>query len=120
MKRIIIDNKFNSHLDIKGDNPKAIYASDYELEEIGRTKCFDVNNNCIIDYDNTKNELIEKYNNEITLLKNLLSQSDYICLKWCEGLISDIEYEYTKNKRKEYRLKINQLEQEIEQLKRTS
>lgn len=101
-------------------NDKAIFVSYEDLNQIGKTKCFDVVNNCVIPCDNTKNELIENKNKEISLLKNLLSQSDYICLKWCEGQISDIEYEYTKNKRREYRLKINQLEQEIEQLKRTS
>ena len=102
------------------DTSKQIYISDEDRLLIGKTKCFDVVNNCVISYDNTKKELIEKYNREILSLKNLLSQSDYICLKWCEGEISDIEYEYTKNKRKEYRLKINQFEQELEQLKRTS
>lgn len=98
----------------------SIEISEEDLEQIGTTKCFDVVNNCVIPYDNTKDKLVENKNKEIILLKNLLSQSDYLCLKWCEGQISDIEYEYTRNKRKEYRLKINQLEQEIEQIKRTS
>lgn len=117
--RIVIDGKFNSHQDLIGDS-SSIEVDEETLDQIGTTKCFDIINNCVIDYDNVNEQILENKNREITLLRSLLSQSDYICLKWCEGQISDIEYEYTKNKRKEYRVKINQLEQEVEQLKRTS
>ena len=103
----------------KLDKSKQIYISDEDRLAIGKTKCFDLNTLQIIPLNSNK-ELIYKYQDEINSYKKMLSQTDYMCLKHYEGEISDIEYEYTKNKRKEYRLKINQLEQEIEQLKRTS
>lgn len=47
----------------------AIEIDEETLRQIGKTKCFDVERNCVIDYDN-KNELkIEEYNREYLELK---------------------------------------------------
>lgn len=52
--RIIIDGKFNAHEDLTGVDPLAIDVEESVLKEIQKTKCFDVENNCVIDYDNAE------------------------------------------------------------------
>ena len=57
-----------------------------------------------------------KYNgitSEITALKMLLSDTDYKCLKYAEGALTDVEYNETKALRAEWREKINSLEAEL-------
>ena len=44
------------------DESKQIYISDEDRLAIGLTKCFDVENNCVIDYDNTIDKIIERKN----------------------------------------------------------
>lgn len=41
------------------DTSKQIYITDEDRLEIGITKCFDLENNCIIDYDNSTDKIIE-------------------------------------------------------------
>lgn len=52
MKITILD-KFTYYTIPKTDNMIDIPIEDLHL--IGKTKCFDVENNCVIDYDNTEN-----------------------------------------------------------------
>ncbi|MCD8208532.1 MAG: hypothetical protein LUD72_11385 [Bacteroidales bacterium] len=49
---------------------------------------------------------------EITACRQLLAQSDYQCLKFAEGQLTEEEYEPIKTKRQELRDKINELEAE--------
>lgn len=54
MKKIVILSKFNCQSFPLND--KAIEVSEEVLAQIGKTKCFDVENNCVIDYDNSEDE----------------------------------------------------------------
>lgn len=47
---------------------------------------------------------------EINGLQILLSQTDYKCLKYAEGALTDEEYAPIREKRAEWRAKINELE----------
>ena len=49
---IKILNKFNAQSFPLDET--AIEISEEDLQQIGITKCFDVENNCVIDYDNTQ------------------------------------------------------------------
>ena len=60
-KLIVILSKFNCQ-DFPL-NEKAIFVSYEDLDKINRingTKCFDLENNCVIDYDNTEELKREK------------------------------------------------------------
>jgi hypothetical protein len=39
-----------------------IEITEEDLNQIGKTKCFDVENNCVVDYDNTIDKIIEHKN----------------------------------------------------------
>lgn len=56
----------------------------------------------------------EQIESEIRGLKQLLSATDYKALKHADGVISDEEYEPTKELRIMYRQQINDLEAELE------
>lgn len=49
----------------------------------------------------------------IAELKQKLSETDYMAIKWAEGFISDTDYAPIKAQRQAYRDEINQLELEI-------
>lgn len=51
---------------------------------------------------------------EINSYKQLLSQSDYKCLKYAEGALTDEEFAPTHAKREEWRERINELEDMLE------
>ena len=59
-KYVVITSKFNCQSFPLND--KAIFVTDEDLEQIGLTKCFDVENNCVVDYDNTIDKIIERKN----------------------------------------------------------
>lgn len=44
------------------DPSKQIYITDEDRLAIGITKCFDLENNCVVDYDNTIDKIIERKN----------------------------------------------------------
>lgn len=46
----------------KLDVTRQIYITDEDRLQIGVTKCFDLENNCIVDYDNTIDKIIEQKN----------------------------------------------------------
>lgn len=60
---------------------------------------------------------IEELEAEIRGLKLLLSQTDYKALKHADGVITDKEYEETRQLRITYREEINLLEAELEEIK---
>ena len=91
----------------------AIEISKEDLQQIGITKCFDVENNCVIDYDNTEDLRRKEKINRIFELKQLLSQTDYRAIKYAEGYYTDEEYRHYKEQRQAYRDEINQLEGEL-------
>lgn len=44
------------------DPSKQIYISDEDRLAIGKTKCFDLERNCVVDYDSTIDKIIEHKN----------------------------------------------------------
>ena len=56
----------------------------------------------------------EQIEAEIRGLQQLLTATDYKALKHADGVISDEEYEETRQLRIDYRQKINNLEAELE------
>lgn len=65
-KYVVITSKFNCQSFPLND--KAIFISQEDLEQIGQTKCFDVENNCVVDYDNTIDKIIE-HKNELRAMR---------------------------------------------------
>lgn len=55
----------------------------------------------------------EEIEQQITDLKAQLAASDYNCLKWVEGHLTDDEYQPIKEQRQELRDKINELENSL-------
>ena len=53
------------------DPSKQIYITDEDRLAIGITKCFDLENNCVIDYDNTIDKIIE-HKNELRAMREPL------------------------------------------------
>ena len=51
---------------------------------------------------------------EILDLKEKLLETDYKAIKYAEGEITDAEYEPIKQRRREWRRRINELEKEIQ------
>ena len=67
--------------------------------------------------DNLINSLIvtlpDDYNLPISELKQKLAETDYVCLKFVDGELTQAEYAETWQKRKQWREEINKLEKEI-------
>lgn len=70
-KYVVITSKFNCQSFPLND--KAIFVSQEDLDQIGITKCFDLESNCVVDYDNTedlkKQKLDELRAKRVPLLK---------------------------------------------------
>ena len=110
MKRVKIISKFNCQSFPLDDT--AIEVEEEILEQIGITKCFDVKNNKVIDYDNTEDLRKEQATKRIAELKSLLRDTDYQAIKYAEGLISEEDYAPIKIQRQAWRDEINELEGE--------
>ena len=54
---------------------------------------------------------------KIYILKDKLRKTDYMAIKYAEGELSAEEYAETKAKRIEWRKEINEMQEELEQLK---
>ena len=111
-KMVKILNKFNCQSFPLDET--AIEISEEDLQQIGITKCFDVENNCVIDYTGLSLEEKATKIKRIIELKQLLSQSDFRAIKYAEGLYTEEEYLPYKEQRQSYRDEINALEQELE------
>ena len=96
------------------DETKQIFISDEDRLALGVTKCFDLENNCVVDYDNSKDILKQEKLERISELKSLLSATDYKAIKYAEGLLSEEEYAPIKSQRQAYRDEINKLEFELD------
>ena len=96
----------------------AIEVTQEVLDQIGKTKCFDVENNCVIDYDNSKDLRIQEIQNRIFELKKLLQESDYRAIKYAEGEYTEEQYAPYKAQRHAYRVEINELEEELKELQK--
>lgn len=96
------------------DETKQLDLTDEERYAIGLTKCFDLENNCVVDYDNSQEIAKRQKLDRIQELKSLLSKTDYKAIKYAEGLISEEEYAPIKTQRQAYRDEINKLEVELD------
>lgn len=105
-----IENVPSEELDIS----KQIYISDEDRLAIGVTKCFDVVNNCVVDYDDTKDKRIQLIEEAIRERKIMLDDSDYKLFKYIEGEMTASEFEPIKSNRALWRKEINQLEEELQ------
>jgi hypothetical protein len=56
------------------------------------------------------NEQYEQIRGEIIALKSLLADTDYQCMKYAEGALTESEFADTKAKRAAWREKVNELE----------
>lgn len=56
---------------------------------------------------------VDEKQGEINALRQLLSNSDYMAIKYSEGLISDDDYAATRAERQGYRDRINALQEDI-------
>jgi len=92
---------------------KTIEIDDATLSQIGITKCFDVENNCVIDYDNTQDLRRKEAQERIIELKELLKETDFKAIKYSEGCYTEQEYQPIKQQRQEWRDEINRLETEL-------
>lgn len=92
----------------------AIEVSEEDLQQIGITKCFDVENNCVIDYDNAEELQRKQALERIVELKRLLVESDYRAIKYAEGCYTEEQYAPYRTQRQSYRDEINQLEAELD------
>ncbi|MBR3208865.1 MAG: hypothetical protein IKF82_01210 [Bacilli bacterium] len=110
--KILSETEYQTFPKVEG----MIEVEDSILNEIGKTKYFDVENNKVIDYDNTKELRIEEINARIRELKELLAETDYRAIKYSEGLYTQEEYAPYKYQRQSYRDEINQLEEELSTL----
>lgn len=81
-----------------------VEIDDNILKEIGKTKQFDKNGD-IVDYFDVYGKIQE--------LKQNLLNTDYLCLKYAEGELTEEEYATIKAQRKEWRAEINRLEEEL-------
>jgi hypothetical protein len=59
------------------------------------------------------NEKQEQIQGEIFALKSLLEDTDYQCLKYAEGALTEAEFADTRAKRRAWREKVNELEEEL-------
>lgn len=113
-KKVKIISQFNCQTYPLDDT--AIEISLEDLEQIGVTKCFDVENNCVIDYDNSHDLRKKEIQDRINELKQLLKDSDYRAIKYAEGQYTKTEYAPYKEQRQTYRDEINSLEEELNKL----
>lgn len=90
-----------------------IEVSEQVLEQIGITKCFDLDTMSVVDYDNSEELEKQEKQDRIQELKQLLSNTDYKAIKYAEGMLSEEEYAETKALRQSYRDEINKLEEEL-------
>ena len=60
---------------------------------------------------------ITRINIQITELKYKLKATDYKCLKFVDGELSENEYQEVKTKRKQWRAEINALEERLKEIK---
>jgi len=88
----------------------AIEVSEEVLSQIGKTKCFDIKNNCVIDCDFSKQIASQKTIEKINSLKKQLADTDYKVLKFFEGEMSDEQFEPVRELRSSLRQKIKELE----------
>ena len=78
---------------------KALNSGDYTLTEATAEKE-------VLKSGNPEKEILD--------LKEKLLETDYKAIKYAEGEITDAEYEPIKQRRREWRRRINELEKEIQ------
>lgn len=119
MKILILD-KFSYQTFPITDN--MIEVDEQDLEQLGKTKCFDVENKCIVDYDNSAEKLKEETELKIIKLTNNLVVTDYIANKLIEAETEEerqqlrIQYATQLANRKQWRKEISDLQDKLKTL----
>lgn len=88
-------------------NENYVWTDEY-IVEVGNNMFF-ASQTDEIEKAQAEYEIESKKQEEIERLKAELSATDYKCLKWMEGALTDEEYAETKKHRAELRKKINDL-----------
>lgn len=88
-----------------------VEVSEEDLELIGKGKKFDLQKKAIVNDSNYKDESIYI---TIEQLKSKLRETDYQAIKFAEGEMSEEEFAPIKEQRKNWRAKINKLEEDYE------
>ena len=87
---------------------KALNSGDYTLTEATAEKE-------VLKSGNPEKEILDLLVCHLILdLKEKLLETDYKAIKYAEGEITDAEYEPIKQRRREWRRRINELEKEIQ------
>ena len=94
-------------------NENGCYIAEIEQLEYG-TRQFQIKQ---ILQKSEDEKVIEQYQAEIVNLKKYLSDTDYKAIKYAEGEITESDYQEVKSQRHDARVRINELESLIEQLK---
>lgn len=94
-KHVVIIGKFNCQSYPLND--KAIFVSEEDLEAIAnKTKCFDLENKCVVDYDNTEDLKIAKINELRAKREPLLTAFD----KYKSNVVYGVEFESEEQRQK--------------------
>ena len=113
----------DKHLGLFTENTAVAYQLGWQdnAVAISNTEVSDVNGQVYLKgYAPHKTEsmiLIEQYQSEIIELKKYLSDTDYKAIKFAEGEITESDYQEVKSQRHDARVRINELESLIEELK---
>ena len=113
----------DKHLGLFTENTAVAYQLGWQdnAVAISNTEVSDVNGQVYLKgYAPHKTEsmiLIEQYQSEIIELKKYLSDTDYKAIKYAEGEITESDYQEVKSQRHDARVRINELESLIEELK---
>ena len=109
---IFVDDKDYSNK-AKWCNENGYYIEEIEPKEDG-TRQFQIKQ---IPQKTEDEKVIEQYQSEIIELKKYLSDTDYKAIKYAEGEITESDYQEVKSQRHNARVRINELESLIEELK---
>ena len=110
---IFVDDKDYSNK-AKWCNENGCYIDEIEPLEDG-TRQFQIKQ---IPQKTEDEKLIEQYQSEIISLKKYLSDTDYKAIKFAEGEITESDYQEVKSQRHDARVRINELENMIEELEK--
>ena len=127
---LVDDELVINHIEVKGQEEEGHYETIAEYENGGKDVAWIIDKPYIEHEDAWKEVIpikvyieyseneIKKQNleKEITKTKELLSNTDYMTLKYVDGLYTDEEYQPIKENREHLRKRINSLEEELSKI----
>ena len=102
------------------ENTDVIEATDEQINDLRNHKLM-WNNGELVENENYEQYLLEKEakkqrtlsKREIAELKQKLCDTDYLAIKYAEGLINEQDYQPIKTQRQQWRDRINELEKKL-------